>query len=191
MLVGVLAVQGAIAEHVQALEKAGASALKVENRQALERVDALVIPGGESTTIGRLIGEYGLYTAIRKRAAAGMPIMGTCAGLILLAKEGDKDVQRTNQKLLGLMDTRIARNAFGGQRESFEAMLEIPVIGRKKFRGVFIRAPTIEKAGEGVEVISRFEDRIVAARQGSLLALSFHPELTADTRLHKYFLGMI
>ncbi len=191
MRIGVLAVQGAIAEHMQILEEIGASPLKVKKLDALDQVDALVIPGGESTTIGRLIGEYGLYNAIKQRAKSGMPIMGTCAGSILLAKNGDKDVKKTNQKLFGLMNTKIMRNAFGGQKNSFETMLNIPVIGNKKFLGVFIRAPLIEHVGKKVEVLSRFENQIVAARERNLLALSFHPELTSDTRLHKYFMEMI
>ncbi|MFC2174848.1 pyridoxal 5'-phosphate synthase glutaminase subunit PdxT [archaeon] len=189
MAVGVLAVQGAVVEHLHAISSAGAKGVEVKTTEALESADALIIPGGESTTISRLISQFGLRDEIIKRAKSGMPVMGTCAGMIVLAKQGNEQVKKTGQELLGLMDTTVNRNAFGRQRESFEATLDVKPIG--SFPGVFIRAPVIEHAEDGVEVLCEFENKIVAARQDNLLALSFHPELTSDTRMHEYFLGMI
>lgn len=183
--VGVLALQGAVSEHVEALEKCGARALAVRKPEQLKNLDGLIIPGGESTTIGRLSRLYGYDKGIYRMAAEGKPVFGTCAGLVLLAKRVEGQ-----EPLLGLMDITARRNAYGRQRESFEADLEITVLGREPFRGVFIRAPIITSVGENVQVLCSFQGNIVAAREQNLLACSFHPELTGDLRFHLYFLQM-
>ena len=188
MRIGVLAVQGAFAEHIVVLRKLKAEALPVRLPLELISLDGLIIPGGESTTISRLMRDYDLSDKIRKLAESGLPILGTCAGLILLAKElSDSKVEP-----LGLMDIVVRRNAFGRQRESFEAELAIPTLGEKPFPGVFIRAPVIEQANSNVAVLTRLDNgTIVAARQEKLIATAFHPELTTDPRLHKYFMDII
>ncbi len=188
MKVGVLALQGAVAEQLEMLADCGAEAVRVRKREDFLSLDGLIIPGGESTTIGRLIDSQGLREGIIGMKEAGKPILGTCAGLVLLGRE-IKD--RPAQKLLNLMDTVVVRNGFGRQRESFEADLKIPVLGEEPFRGVFIRAPYIASAGAGVEVLLELEGKIVAARQDNVIALSFHPEVTGDNRLHRYFLSTI
>jgi 5'-phosphate synthase pdxT subunit len=148
--------------------------------------EALVLPGGESTTIGKLVSRFGLAEALRQFAAAGKPVFGTCAGAILLAKE----IEGNAQFRLGLMDIAVERNAYGRQVESFEEDLEIAVFGNEPFRGVFIRAPQISALGKGVEPLACCQGRVVLCRQGNLLACTFHPELTSDLRVHQYFLGM-
>ncbi|MEB3103731.1 pyridoxal 5'-phosphate synthase glutaminase subunit PdxT [Ferviditalea candida] len=185
MNIGVLALQGAVAEHIRMLNKAGAQGTAIKRVEQLEKIDGLIIPGGESTTIGKLMREYHFIEALRAFSAKKKPIFGTCAGLILIAKEivGQSEVH------LGLMDIKVQRNAFGRQRESFEADLDIKGID-KAVRGVFIRAPLIVEVGDGVKVLSTYRDQIVAARQGHLLASSFHPELTDDHRMHAYFIEM-
>ncbi len=194
MRVGVLALQGAFIEHIEILRRLGVEAVKVRLPQEFDGLDGLIIPGGESTTMGRLAVTYGLLDPIRRMAREGKPIWGTCAGMILLAR----DVSR-RQPLLGLMDIVVRRNAFGRQVDSFETDLAIPALDAvsapsergKPFHAVFIRAPLIEAVGEGVEVLARLEDgAIVAAREGKLLATAFHPELTEDTRFHRYFLSL-
>jgi 5'-phosphate synthase pdxT subunit len=157
---------------------------------SVSELDGLIIPGGESTTISRLMLNNKIFEQVQRLGESGTPIMGTCAGLILLAKEGDEQVQRTDQKLLELMDTKINRNAFGRQRESFEADVSIDFLD-KPFHAVFIRAPTIEKLFGRAKAIAKFDGKIVGAAQGNLLALSFHPELTNDTRIHEYFLSLV
>ncbi|GLV14982.1 pyridoxal 5'-phosphate synthase subunit PdxT [Alicyclobacillus hesperidum] len=186
MKIAVIAVQGAFREHIQALRQLGADAVEARRAGELENVDGVVIPGGESTAIGKLMREYDMIDPVRKMAADGKPIFGTCAGMIVLAKriEGEETVH------LGLMDVTVNRNSFGRQRESFEADLEIPALGEATFPAVFIRAPHIAAVGDEVEVLARYRDRIVAVRQGNLLATSFHPELTGDLRLHQYFLNL-
>ncbi|WP_062309457.1 pyridoxal 5'-phosphate synthase glutaminase subunit PdxT [Alicyclobacillus sendaiensis] len=186
MKIAVIAVQGAFREHIAALRQLGADAREAKWARDLEGVDGVVIPGGESTAIGKLMREYDMLEPVRELARAGKPIYGTCAGMIVLAKriEGEDTVH------LGLMDVTVRRNSFGRQRESFEADIDIPAIGAPPFPAVFIRAPHIVSVGEGVEVLATYEDRIVAVRQGNLLATSFHPELTDDYRLHQYFLNM-
>lgn len=183
--IGVLALQGAIAEHIRSLESAGAEAVAVKRTEELASLDGLVIPGGESTTIGKLMRKYGFIDAVREFAAQGKPIFGTCAGLIILANE----IEGQDDAHLKLMDMKVARNAFGRQRESFETDLAIKGI-EESVRAVFIRAPLIKSVGPGVEVLSTYKDEIVTARQGQYLAASFHPELTDDHRLHAYFLEM-
>lgn len=186
--IGVLALQGAFVEHIALLRRLDVEAFPVRLPRELEGLDGLVIPGGESTTIGRLMREYDLMTPLRRLAKEGFPMMGTCAGMILLAKQvSDIDVEP-----LGAMDIAVRRNAFGRQVDSFETDLEIPVIGEPPFHAVFIRAPFIESTGDGVEVLARLPDGTsVAARQGNMLALAFHPELTDNLRLHEYFLSIV
>lgn len=185
MKIGILALQGDVREHARMLVLCGAESLPVKKPEQLDELDGLIVPGGESTTIGKLIDEYGFADAIRDRHAAGMAVYGTCAGLILIARE---TVEFTGQPLLWLMDIVARRNAFGRQVDSFEAELSVPVLGPKPLTGVFIRAPWIESAGPDVEVLATHEGHIVMARQGRLLATAFHPELTGDERVHRYFL---
>ncbi len=191
---GVIALQGNVEEHVESIRRVlgeGDETVRIKHRGIVPTCDAIIIPGGESTTLCRLAWSEGIAPEIIERAGQGMPILGTCAGLILLASEGDDEVKKTGQRLLGLMDTQIDRNAFGRQRESFEAPLRLSCIEDGPFNAVFIRAPAIVAAGAGVEVLARLDDLIVAARQGNILALAFHPELTGDTRIHEYFLGIV
>jgi 5'-phosphate synthase pdxT subunit len=191
MKIGVLALQGAFIEHQQVLKKIGAETVQVRLPEQLHDLQGLIIPGGESTTIGKMAVAYGLMDALRE-FGKHTPIWGTCAGAIFLAKHIGLD-----QPLLGLMDITVERNAFGRQVDSFETDLSIPCIGsfngyNGPFHAVFIRAPLITAVGNGVEVLSRLADnRIVAARQGHFLATSFHPELTGDSRFHRYFLELI
>jgi 5'-phosphate synthase pdxT subunit len=195
--IGVIAIQGAVEEHVVALEKTLAErgergeVITIKQRGLIESCDAIVIPGGESTTIGRLMQREHVIEEIKTAVAEkDIPILGTCAGLVLLAKEGDEEVAKTGQPLLGLMDVTVKRNAFGRQRESFEVSLPMSIL-EEPFHAVFIRAPAITRTGENVEVIATFDEHIVAAQQGKLLALSFHPELTEDRRIHHYFIDLI
>ena len=186
MKAGVLALQGDFREHAAVLTDIGASAVLVRTPDELEGVDCLAIPGGESTTIGRLARRHGLVEPIRERARRGMPVLGTCAGMIVMAKEVDG-----GEPLLSLLDVRVARNAYGRQVESFEADVEAPQIPGGSLRGVFIRAPAVVDVGEGVEVIAEHDGRPVAVRQGSLIAASFHPELAGDGRLHRLMLERV
>jgi 5'-phosphate synthase pdxT subunit len=191
---GVLGLQGDFREHLDTFERLGTPAVDVRRPEQLDDIDALVIPGGESTTIGKLAAQYGFIPKLRERAAQGMPIWGTCAGAIFIAR----DVPGHPHPLAELMDIRVRRNAFGRQLDSFEADLDVPALGDEPFHAVFIRAPLIEWVGPGVEVLARLEHpgapgrepTIVAARQGNLMATSFHPELTHDGRFHEYFLKL-
>jgi len=185
--IGVLALQGAAAEHIQMLSALGAEALPVRLPSELDGLDALIIPGGESTTISKLLSDYGLMEPIRRLAKKGFPIFGTCAGLVLLAKK----VPNLQMESIGVMDIEVERNAFGRQVDSFEADLKIPALHNGTFHGVFIRSPIIEKTERGVEVLCQLNGKPVAVRQGKLLACAFHPELTDDLRLHKYFLKLV
>jgi len=188
MKVGVLALQGSFAEHAEALRRASASPVLVRLPEHMEGIAGLIIPGGESTTIGKLLVLSGLLEPLRAAVKRGMPVYGTCAGMILLAR----DIGGLDQPLLGVMDIAVKRNAFGRQLDSFEESLMVPALGEAPFRGVFIRAPLIEKTGREVRVLATLRDgRVVAARQGKLLATAFHPELTEDGRVHRYFLEMI
>ena len=187
MTIGVLALQGDFAEHLAMLARIGVDAREVRKAGDLEGVDALIIPGGESTTIGKLMARYGLDAAIRARAKQGMPIYGTCAGLILLAQA----IEGSDQPRLGLMDIAVIRNAFGRQIESFEADIPFAPTPEQPVRGVFIRAPIVSRVGAGVQTLSVFDGKIVAVQQGNLLATAFHPELTDDTRVHRYFLSLV
>jgi len=188
MRIGVLASQGAFVEHIAILRQLEVEALPVRLPQELSGLDGLIIPGGESTSISKLMLSNNLTNEIRNLAQDGMPVFGTCAGMILLAsKVSDLDVEP-----IGLMDITVSRNAFGRQRESFETELSIPVLGNKPFPGVFIRAPIIKEANGRAEILARLaEGTGVAARQGKLLASAFHPELTNDLRFHRYFLDIV
>ncbi|MCC6616908.1 MAG: pyridoxal 5'-phosphate synthase glutaminase subunit PdxT [Anaerolineae bacterium] len=189
MKIGVLALQGAFIEHVSRLRSLGVDAIEVRLPEQLEDLDGLIIPGGESTTIGKLAVEFGLVGPLR-HFAEQRPVWGTCAGMIFLAK----DIGIDRQPILGLMDIHVNRNAFGRQVDSFETDLKIAPLGDVPFHAVFIRAPIVTEtdAGKGVDVLAQLEDgRIVAVRQGHLLATAFHPELTDDDRLHRYFIQMI
>ena len=196
MKVGVVAVQGAVSEHVEILKRAmnhlgiNGEVVYVRSVDDIKNISGLVIPGGESTTISRLMLKTGIHEEIIKLAGKGLPILGTCAGTILLAKEGDEQVKQTDTRLMRLMDMKVSRNAYGRQVDSFETDVEIPEIG-KDFKGVFIRAPLIEKVWNGTEVFARYQDSIVGAKKGNILALTFHPELTDDLRIHEYFLRKI
>lgn len=186
MRIGVLALQGAVTEHIVSIEKTGAEGVPIKRIEQLEEVEGLIIPGGESTTIGKLMHKYGFIEAIRDFSNQGKPIFGTCAGMIVLAKH----IAGGEPGHLELMDITVARNAFGRQRESFEC--DLPVKGiDEPIRAVFIRAPLINEVGPDVEVLSVYRDEIVTARQGNLLVASYHPELTDDYRLHQYFTDMV
>jgi 5'-phosphate synthase pdxT subunit len=182
--IGVLALQGDVREHLRALESAGATPLEVRTAAHLEEVEALVVPGGESTTIGKLLDRFELLGPLKERANGGMPLFGTCAGLILMANEivGGQDAPHR----LGVMDVGVRRNAYGRQVDSFESELEVSGFDAP-FIAVFIRAPVIERVGEGVEVLATSDDVPVLVRQGNLVAASFHPEMTGDARLHEMF----
>lgn len=184
--IGLLDLQGAVREHKAVLDRLGVPSLSVRLPDDVARVDGLIIPGGESTTIGKLLARRGLDRAIIEAAGRGMPIYGTCAGLILIAKR----IQESDQYRLGLMDVEVRRNAFGRQVDSFEADIPIPELGETPLRGVFIRAPEVTDAGPGVEVLGEWKGRIVAVREGSLLGTSFHPELTEDHRFHDLLVSM-
>ncbi len=187
MNIGVLALQGAFIEHCKMLARLGATAVEVRLPHQLAELDGLIIPGGESTTIGKLASAYGLIEPLREFAAA-KPTWGTCAGMIFLAK----DIGRQQQPILGAMDISVDRNAFGRQIDSFETDLAIAEIGDPPFHAVFIRAPVVTAVETPVAVLARLDDgRIVAVRQGHLLATAFHPELTDDMRLHRYFCGIV
>ncbi len=186
--IGVLALQGDFREHREVLERVGASSCEVRLPAGLEGLDGLIIPGGESTTIVRLMRTSGLLEPLRKLVGRGFPVWGTCAGMILLAKRLDA----TGVPALEAMDITVRRNAFGRQIDSFEADLTVPVLGDPPFHAVFIRAPVIEAVGPEVEVLARLADGTpVAARQGRLLATAFHPELTPDSRFHRFFLDHV
>jgi 5'-phosphate synthase pdxT subunit len=185
--IGVLALQGAFVEHIRMFSALNTEALPIRIPSELDRLDALVIPGGESTTISKLLYDYELLTPIRKLAHEGFPLFGTCAGMILLAKKADD----LDFDPIGVLDIEVKRNAYGRQTDSFEADLPIPSLGNEPFPGIFIRAPIIERVNPGVEILCQLHNNIVAVKQGRAVACSFHPELTDDLRFHRYFLGLI
>ena len=188
MKIGVLALQGAFVEHISILRRLDVEAVPVRLPRELSGLDGLIIPGGESTSIGRLMLDYSLLGEVRDLAGNGLPMFGTCAGMVLMAEDASDYYPET----LKLMDITVTRNAFGRQRESFEAELSIPVLGEKPFHGVFIRAPAIEQVNSKAEMLARLADGTgVAARQGKLLASAFHPELTDDLRFHRHFLDIV
>jgi 5'-phosphate synthase pdxT subunit len=186
-VVGILALQGDVVEHVTALERAGARAIEVKNASDLARADGLVVPGGESTTVMKLLDRAALAAPIVERVRAGMPFWGTCMGMIVAARE----VAGSDQPTLGLIDITVRRNAFGRQNESAEVDLPIAVLGDVPFRAIFIRAPWIERRGPMVELLAERDGRGVMVREGNVLATAFHPELSGDTRVHEYFLGLL
>lgn len=196
MIVGVLALQGDFREHAVMIERLGATVQQVRQPQHLAAVERLIIPGGESTTIGKLLVRFGLLAPIRERVVQGMPVWGTCAGSILLAREIEDGI--TDQPNIGVMDITVRRNAYGRQIDSFEASLELPQLDPPTFNGVFIRAPEITRIGADVAILATLpshdpaprQHHIVAARQKHMLATTFHPELTNDDRLHRYFLAL-
>ncbi len=194
MKIGVIAVQGAVPEHIKILKRSmknleiDGDTIPVRKVQELEKVDGIIIPGGESTTISKLLIQFNLFEHLQQKAKENLPIMGTCAGNILLAKETKREIK--DQKLLELMDIKVERNAFGSQRESFECDIEINGFN-SAYHAIFIRAPVIIKIWGNCKVLAKVNDKIVFAQQGNLLACSFHPELTKDTRIHEMFLKMI
>lgn len=187
MKIGVLALQGAVAEHIAMFSALDEKAVPIRLPSELRDIEALVIPGGESTTISKLLLEYDLMSPIRQLAEKGFPMLGTCAGLVLLAKK----VPNLDLEPIGVMDIEVKRNAYGRQVDSFETDLSIPVLGDDPFRGIFIRAPIIEKINSKVEILCQIHGQPVAVKQGRLLACAFHPELTDDLRFHRYFLDLI
>jgi len=196
--VGVLAIQGDVQENLLATKKAleelnlEGTVIDVKTAQDIENLDGLIIPGGESTTIGQLSLVNSSLKVMKEKIEKGMPVLGICAGMILLSKTADDHVVgKTNQPLLDLLDVKLERNSFGRQRESFEADVSMDSINIPKFRGVFIRAPSVSDAGSDVQVLSKFNEKIVAVKKGNIIGTSFHPELTRDISLHKYFVNLI
>jgi pyridoxal 5'-phosphate synthase pdxT subunit len=194
--IGVLGIQGDIEENISATKEAlqhqnlRGTVESVRYFDSIEELDGLILPGGESTVIGNLLSIQGkVFQTIEKRITEGMPVLGTCAGLIMLSKRAyDRVIGETKQKLFGILDVVIERNAFGRQHESFEVDLDIPILGRDPFRGIFIRAPIIDNIGENVTIITKLNDKIVAVKQNNVIGTSFHPELSTDRRLHELFI---
>lgn len=196
--IGILAVQGDVEENLSATRMAmddlglEGTVSEVKSPEQISDLDGLIIPGGESTVIGTLSLVNGSLKKIKEKIASGMPVLGTCAGMILLSKKAkDRVVGDMEQPLLDYLDVKIERNTFGRQKESFEADISLEKIGIPSFRGVFIRSPSVVEAGKGVEVLSKIDEKIVAVRQGDIIGTSFHPELTEDLAIHKYFLGLV
>ncbi len=190
--IAVVAMQGDFEKHLQTLTRLGADAYPARLPAEVARADGIVLPGGESTTIGKLMARYGIDAAIQDAVGAGKPIYGTCAGLILLARGiAEGTGERGGQPTLGLLDVVVARNAFGRQLDSFEAALPVSVLGPEPLRAVFIRAPYVADAGPAVETLATYDGRTVFVRQGLILGSAFHPELTDDDRAHRFFLSMV
>jgi len=190
--IAVLALQGDFARHVDMLQSLGADAYAARLPQELGRADGIVLPGGESTTIGKLMARYGLDEALQNAAQARTPIYGTCAGMILLARQiAEGTGERGGQPTLGLLDITVTRNGFGRQQDSFEAGIDVPAVGEEPVRAVFIRAPYVTETGTGVDILATHEGKIVFVRQGNILGSAFHPELTPDDRVHRYFLSLV
>ncbi|MDH3825116.1 MAG: pyridoxal 5'-phosphate synthase glutaminase subunit PdxT [Nitrosopumilus sp.] len=196
--VGVLAIQGDVQENIlstkKALDELGieGTVTDVKTAEDIEKLDGLILPGGESTTIGQLSLVNSSLRVIKEKIEQGMPVLGICAGMILLSKTADdRVVGKTNQPLLDLLDVKLERNSFGRQRESFEAEIALDSIGIPKFRGVFIRAPSISELNSDVEVLAKFNEKVVAIKKGNIIGTAFHPELTNDVSLHKYFVNLV
>jgi 5'-phosphate synthase pdxT subunit len=188
--IGVLALQGDFEAHIKMIQGLGAEAIAVRLPKHLDEIDGIIIPGGESTAIGKLMVVYELHEILQRMIREGVPVWGTCAGLILLAKETDNAL--LGQPLLASMDIRVRRNSFGSQRESFETDLAVSALGDEPFHAFFIRGPSIEEIGSEVEVLAKLDDgTIVAVRQGTLLGTAFHPEIAGDPRFHQYFLRIV
>lgn len=186
-IIGVLALQGDVVEHIAAMQRAGAEAIQVKNVADLDRVDGLIIPGGESTTVMKLLDRFKMSAPIVRKTKAGMPLWGTCMGMIVVAH----DVVELQQPTLDLIDISVRRNAFGRQNDSAELDLSIPVLGDRPFPAIFIRAPWIERAGPQVELLAERDGHGVMVREKNVLGTSFHPELSVDERVHRYFLDMV
>lgn len=194
--IGVLGIQGDIEENILSIAEAlknlnlQGTVESVRYSESIAELDGLILPGGESTVIGNLLSIQGnIFQTIKKKIAGGMPVLGTCAGLIMLSKRTyDKVVGETKQNLFGVLDVVIERNAFGRQHESFEVDLDIPILGKELFRGIFIRSPIINNVGEGVNILTKLDDKIVAVKQNNIIGTSFHPELSTDRRLHELFI---
>ena len=190
--IAVVAMQGDFQKHIEMLTRLGADAYPARTPGDIARADGVILPGGESTTIGKLLARYGVDEAIREASGQGKPIYGTCAGLILLARGiAEGTGERGGQPTLGLLDAIVARNAFGRQVDSFETALDIPALGPAPLRAVFIRAPYVAEAGPGVETLATYDGKTVFVRQGSILGSAFHPELTDDDRPHRLFLSLV
>jgi pyridoxal 5'-phosphate synthase pdxT subunit len=197
LIVGVLGLQGDVEEHVAAVQNAFAEesvkgeTILVKDLESLNRVSGLVIPGGESTVMGSLSSIKGIMPGLRENIGAGLPTLGTCAGMIMLARKAyDRVVQETNQSLIGALDVVVERNSFGRQKESFEAKIDLDIPGGKGFSAVFIRAPTIKLTGAGVRELGRFEESVVAVQQGNVIATAFHPELSGSPLVHQYLVSL-
>jgi len=194
--IGVLGIQGDIEENILSISEAlknlnlQGTVESVRYSESIAELDGLILPGGESTVIGNLLSIQGnIFQTIKKKITDGMPVLGTCAGLIMLSKRTyDKVVGETKQKLFGVLDVVIERNAFGRQHESFEVDLDIPILGKELFRGIFIRSPIINNVGESVNILTKLNDKIVAVKQNNIIGTSFHPELSTDRRLHELFI---
>ncbi|MGI0051771.1 MAG: pyridoxal 5'-phosphate synthase glutaminase subunit PdxT [Nitrososphaeraceae archaeon] len=194
--IGVLGIQGDIEENILSIAEAlknlnlQGTVESVRYSESIAELDGLILPGGESTVMGNLLSIQGnIFQTIKKKIAGGMPVLGTCAGLIMLSKRTyDKVVGETKQNLFGVLDVVIERNAFGRQHESFEVDLDIPILGKELFRGIFIRSPIINNVGEGVNILTKLDDKIVAVKQNNIIGTSFHPELSTDRRLHELFI---
>ena len=198
LTVGVLSIQGDVHENILSLNAAideldiDAKAVEVKTPDEISSSDGLIIPGGESTTIGHLSLTNGSLKVLKEKIENGMPTLGICAGMIMLSKTAsDRTVGKTNQPLLEILDITLERNSFGRQKQSFEADVSLDSINIPKFNGVFIRAPSISAVGSDVEVLSKFNEKIVAVKKGNVIGTSFHPELTSDVSLHKYFVGLV
>jgi 5'-phosphate synthase pdxT subunit len=196
--VGVLAIQGDVQENLLSIQKAldelgiEGSVIDVKTADDVSKLDGLIIPGGESTTIGQLSLVNSSLKIMKEKIENGMPVLGICAGMILLSKTADdRIVGKTNQPLLEILDVKLERNSFGRQRESFEADISMDSINIPKFRGVFIRAPSVSETGSDVEVLSKYNEKIVAVKKGNIIGTAFHPELTTDISLHKYFVNLV
>jgi len=198
LTVGVLAIQGDVHENITSTQRAikelgvEGSVIGVKTSEEISKLDGLIIPGGESTTIGQLSLVNSSLKIIKEKIEQGMPVLGICAGMIMLSQTAnDRVVGKTDQPLLDLLDIKLERNSFGRQKESFEANISMNSIDIPKFNGVFIRAPSISDTGSGVEVLAKFNEKIIAVKKGNMLGVAFHPELTEDVSLHKYFINLI
>jgi len=198
LTVGVLSIQGDVQENIlsakTAIDELGidGTVIDVKTSEEISQLDGLIIPGGESTTIGQLSLVNGSLKAIKEKIEGGMPVLGICAGMIMLSNTAnDRVVGKTDQPLLGILDIKLERNSFGRQRESFESDISLDSINIPKFNGVFIRAPSVSDVGSDVEILSKFNNRIIAVKKGNVIGTAFHPELTKDTSLHKYFINLV
>ena len=199
LIIGILGLQGDVTEHIEKIDQTlelmnlNGKSFTIKNAEHIEKIDGLIITGGESTTIGKMADRNNLITKIREKANAGLPMLCTCAGLILMAKKvRDFVLGEVNQPILGILDVEVIRNAFGRQKDSFEVDLSIPILGEQPFRGVFIRSPSISSVlNNNVKVLATFDNKIIAVKQENLLGFSFHPELTEDIRIHKLLIDSV